>query len=176
VLRKALILGALCALALPVVGLGSPRVGDGTLTVEDGRGKVTVQARGGLIGRLGGGSVTIFDLTPNDAHVPVVSGDDLPLRFIGRNGIRYRGEGIRFRLNGGAFRVVVDGRGINLSAVGRGDGYLEGDVVDPGLYSLDGADCRRSPATCAALPVLGLRFKLGGTERAGNAGQRQKTD
>lgn len=170
-IRKTLVLGALLALCLPVAGLGAPRVEDGTLSVEDGRGKVIVQARGGLIGRLDRGTVTVFDLTPNDAYSPVVTGADERVVSVGRFGERYRGSGVRFRILGGAFRVVVEGRGIDLSVVGRGNVYVEGLGTDPGLFSLDGADCRRSPATCEPLPQLGVRFKLGGPE-SGEKGSR----
>ena len=44
--------------------------GDGTLSVEDGRGKVTIQARGGVIGRLDRGTVTVYDLTPDGCERP----------------------------------------------------------------------------------------------------------
>jgi hypothetical protein len=161
VIRKTLVLLALLALGLPVVAAGASRAGDGTLSVEDGRGKVTVRARGGLIGRLDRGTVTIFDLTPRDANVPVVSGDHQRVIAIGQNGVRYRGAGVRFRVLGGGFRVVVDGRGIDLSVVGRGDGFLEGNTANPGLYSLDGSDCRKEPETCELLPQPGVRFRLG---------------
>jgi hypothetical protein len=167
VMRKTLVLLALLALAIPVVASGAARANDGTLTVEDGRGKVTVRARGGLIGRINRGTVTIFDLTPRDANVPVVSGDDQPVIAVGANGLRYRGSGIRFRVLGGNFRVVVEGRGIDLSVVGRGEGFLEGATLDPGLYSLDGGDCRMEPLTCEPLPQPGVRFKLGGAEQGG---------
>ena len=173
-IRKILVLGALLALALPVAGLSAPRAGDGTLSVENGRGKVIVQARGGLIGKLDRGTVTVFDLTPADAFAPVVTGADGRVVPVGRNGMRYRGNGMRFRVLGGNFRVVVDGRGIDLSVVGRGTVYVEGQSADPGLFSLDGADCRSNPATCEPLPELGVRFKLGGPE--GEMGPRSKTD
>jgi hypothetical protein len=168
--KTLLILCALLALGLPVVATGSLRAADGTLSVEGGRGKVTVRARGGLIGRLERGTVTIFDLTPRDANVPVVSGVDRPVLSVGANGFRYRGAGIRFRVLGGNFRVVIEGRGIHLSVVGRGDGYLEGDALDPGLYSLEGDDCRKSPESCDTLPLPGIRFKLGGPD-AGARGE-----
>ena len=166
-MRKAILLLVAFALALPVAAAATLGSGDGTLSVENGRGKVTVQARGGLIGRLDRGSVTIFDLTPADANQPVVSGDDQPVLLIGETGVRYRGTGIRFRVIGGAFRVVVQGRGIDLSVVGRGNGYVEGDprALDTGLYSLAGDDCRKNAASCEPLPIEGFRFKLGVPER-----------
>ena len=91
VMRKTFLLLALLALGLPVAGLASQATGEGTLSVEDGHGKVTIQARGGVIGRLDRGTVTIFDLTPEDANVPVVFGDDQPVVLVGENGIQVHG-------------------------------------------------------------------------------------
>jgi hypothetical protein len=175
-MRKHILGLLLLALLVPVAAMAASRAGDGTLSVENGRGKVTVQARGGLIGRLDRGTVTVFDLTPNDANVPVVSGADQRLVPVGANGIRYRGSGIRFRVIGGSFRVVLDGRGIDLSVVGRGFGSLEGDRGDSGLYSLDGSDCRMSPASCEPLPQPGVRFKLGGPDRPEKNSTRPNPD
>ena len=130
------------ALALPVAGSGLPvRAGEGTLSVEDGRGTITIKARGGVIGRLDRGTVTIYDLTPEDANDPYVFGDDQPVQLVGDTGIRYAGAGLRFRLVGGSFRIVINGRGIDLSAVGKGNGSIRAEfgVLDPGVYSLDGS-------------------------------------
>jgi hypothetical protein len=163
-MRKTLVLMVLLALALPVAALSAglaSGAGDGTLTVEDGRGTVSVQARGGVIGRIERGTVTIFDLTPEDAYDPVVFGDDQPVALVGETGIRYRGTGIRYRLIGGSFRIVVNGRGIDLSVVGRGSGTLRGETLDPGLYSLDGADCRKDADSCKPLPDVAKSFRLG---------------
>lgn len=165
-MRKTLVLLALLALAAPLTGLSAMRAGEGTLSVEDGRGIVTVQARGGVIGRLDRGSVTIFDLTPEDANDPVVFGDDQPVQLVGETGIRYRGVGLRYRLIGGGFRIVINGRGIDLSAVGKGNGSIRGDADAPGVYSLDGADCREKPASCKPLPEILRPFRLGTSDRA----------
>ena len=166
-MRKTLVLLGLLALALPVLGVASPGAGEGTLSVEDGQGRVTLQARGGVIGRLERGVVTIYDLTPEDENVPVVFGDDRPRLFVGETGIQYTGIGLRFRLIGGKYRIVIDGRGIDLSVVARGSGSITAGVaIDPGVYSLDGADCRSDRASCTPLPELTKRFQLGAPERA----------
>lgn len=175
-MRKTLFLLALLALAVPVAGLSAERAGEGTLSVEDGRGTVTIQARGGVIGRLERGTVTIFDLTPEDANDAVVFGDDQPVLFVGETGIRYRGAGIRYRLIGGSFRIVISGRGIDLSAVGKGNGTIRGEAVDPGLYSLDGADCRKDPASCKPLPEIARRFQLGSQEQREKNQSRPASD
>ena len=165
-MRKAFALLGLLALALPVAGIAGLRAGEGTLSVEDGQGRVTLQARGGVIGRLDRGFVVIYDLSPEDAYEPYDFSDDQPVRFVGENGIRYGGLGLRFRLIGGRYRIVIEGRGIDLSVVAKGSGSIvAAPVVDPGVYSLDGADCRNDRASCKPLPEIAKRFQLGGGER-----------
>jgi hypothetical protein len=67
---------------------------------------------------------------------------------------------------------VVSGRGIDLSVVGRGTGWIVGETSEPGLYSLDGSDCRKTPASCSPLPELPTRIQLGTPERGEkNAGR-----
>ena len=168
-MRKLFALLGLLALALPVAavaGVGGLRAGEGTLSVDDGRGRVTLQARGGVIGRLERGSVLICDLTPDDPNVPFVWGDDQPMRFIGDDCVRYGGQGLRFRLVGGGYRIMIVGRGIDLSAVGKGFGTIRGDDSDTGVYSLDGSDCHSNRASCKALPEVERRFQLGVPDRA----------
>ena len=160
VMRKTFLLLALLALSLPVTGVASLSAGDGTLSVEDGKGKVTIQARGGVIGRLDRGTVTIYDLTPEDTNLPAVFGDDQPVVLLGENGIKYTGSGMRFRVIGGRYRIVIQGRGIDLSVVGKGFGSIKGDPGQFGVYSLDGADCRKDRAACKLLPEVEKRFVL----------------
>jgi len=161
-MRKTFALLGLLALAIPVAGVAALRVGEGTLSVDDGQGRVALQGRGGVIGRLERGSVTIYDLTPEDANNPVVFGDDRPRGFFGETGIQYAGAGLRFRLVGGGFRIVINGKGIDLSVVAKGSGSIvAGPTGDPGVYSLDGADCRNDRASCKPLPEIARRFQLG---------------
>jgi hypothetical protein len=165
-MRKLFAILGLLALALPVAGVAAVSAGEGTLSVEDGNGRVTLQARGGVIGRLERGFVTIYDLSPEDAFEPWVVGDDQPVRFVGETGIRYGGLGLRFRLVGGRYRIVIEGRGIDLSVVAKGIGSIvAAPNGDPGVYSLDGDDCRNDRATCKPLPDLAKRFQLGPGER-----------
>jgi hypothetical protein len=135
---------------------------DGELSVDAGRGKVTVDARGGIIGRFTDGKVSILDLTPDDVFVPVVFGDELPAIVLSNGAVLYRGTNVRFRLVGGRYRVFVHGVGIDLSAVGNGLVWLESDGSRvPGTYSLEGDDCQLARAKCKPLPELRTRFKLG---------------
>ena len=164
-MRKTFVLLLLLALLLPVAAAAALKAGagDGTLSVENGRGKVNLDARGGVIGRLDRGTITVYDKTPGDTSFPVVTGADEPEVFLADGGVRYRGASLRFRVIGGGFKLQIQGRGIDLSVVGKGQGFIEADnSLEPGVYSLDGADCRKSRASCEQLPLPGLRFKLGG--------------
>lgn len=167
-MRKLFTLLGLLALALPVAGvagISGLRAGDGTLSVEDGRGRITLQARGGVIGRLERGFIRICDLTPDDPNVPFVWGDDQPRELIGGDCVRFAGSGLRFRLVGGGYRIVVVGKGIDLSAVGKGAGTIRGDSDAAGVYSLNGDDCRNDRSRCTPLPETERHFQLGVPER-----------
>jgi hypothetical protein len=160
-MRKPLLALLVFLLAAPAAALAIPTA-DGELSVDNGRGKVTVDARGGIIGRFTDGKVTILDLTPDDAFVPVVFGDELPSFELPNGSVIYRGTNVRFRLVGGRYKVWVQASGIDLSAVGNGFVWLESDGSRlPGTYSLEGDDCQLTRTRCKPLPELRTRFKLG---------------
>lgn len=157
----------LCALAAfvvlsPLAGAAEPNAG--TLSVERGKGVVTVDLRGSLLGRLGSGTLRVTDLTPNDRYTAMVAGRKMTQERIGPRTVVYRGLGLRFRMLGGGYRVVVRGSGISLSAVGRGTVTLDGEPRFPGddvgVYSFDGVDCSLEPTSCTALPATAERFVL----------------
>lgn len=165
--KAAAILLALLFVA-PAVAAELPHASasDGALSVVDGRGEITLGMRtgmvGGVIGRIDKGCVAITDLSPEDLNFPLVWGDDEPQVDLPRGGVKWCGAGVRFRLIGGKFRAVVTGRGIDLSAVGVGEGTIVAtDFRLPGVYSLDGDDCRSPRTVCKPLPFELTRFKLG---------------
>jgi hypothetical protein len=145
-MRRLLVPLLLLAAAFPAVGLserGTPA--DGSLSVRDGRGKVTLVVKGSLIGRYGSGSITIEELSDDNDTVPVVRG--YKTFKWGRNGARtYTGKNVRFRLIGGRYRVQFAGKGLNFSLVGRGKAQLDGNgsiadgVFYDGFYSLNGTE------------------------------------
>ena len=68
-----------------------------------------------------------------------------------------RGLGLRFRMLGGSYRIVIRGQGISLSAVGRGNVSIDGEPKflgdDLGLYSVDSdVDCGIEPQNCTRHP------------------------
>ena len=148
-----------------VAAAGAVDPGTGELSVERGKGAVTLELRGSMLGLLGNGVLTVTDLTPRDRYVAMVVGRKMKTVYVGPRTTRYRGQGLRFRMLGGGYRIVVRGSGIALSAVGRGWVTLDGDRLTPfddaGVYSLNGVDCSSDPASCTPLPDVTERYTLG---------------
>src|ERR671936_1843542 len=139
------------ALAVPTAATARPHgPNDGTLSVQDGRGVITIQGRGGVIGSFAYGSVRFVDPIDEDGTGPIVSGAERH-REIGDTTDIYRGipgtDKVRFRMIGGTFKIVVRGRGINLSFVGKGNVTLEGfGTDDDGTYAVNGGDYSALPS------------------------------
>ena len=136
----------------------------GTLSIERGKGVVMIDLKGSVVGRITTGSLRITDHTPNDRYAAVVFGRKLTQERLGPRTVLYRGQGLRFRMLGGGYRMVARGSGITVSAVGRGVVVLDGEPRfaedDVGVYSLDGTDCSVEPLSCSPLPVEPERFAL----------------
>jgi hypothetical protein len=164
-MRKNILLLLVCVLAVPALGSAALMrgTGDGTLSIEDGHGRIVIDVRGGVIGRFDRGFVTILDRSPEDAFEARVWGATREVP-IGLDRDRHFGPGVRFRLIGGSFRIVINGQGIDLSAVGTGFVSLEGKSRFPGVYSLDGEDCGAPRSRCKDLPPEPERFRLGEPE------------
>ena len=167
-----------CSVAGLAVLLGVARAAEpdaGTLSVERGRGVAMLDLRGSILGRLSSGSLRVTDLTPADRYAPLVFGRKVTQERISARTSVYRGQGLRFRMLGGGYRVVVRGNGIDLSAVGKGGAMLKGDPRflgdDVGVYSLEGVDCDLEPESCLPLPLLPERFVLGAPEQPRAAGK-----
>jgi hypothetical protein len=159
-LAKALILLALSIGLLAAAATASavrPPVEDGTLSVRDGRATVTLRMKGSVIGRLARGRLTVTD-SPDGATI-IVRGEEDEIPISGRT-TAYTGKNIFFRIaDDRRFVVKVAGKGLNFSAVGRGDGWLDGwgdpesGIFFDGSYSLNGTDY-------PTLPNERTRFEL----------------
>jgi hypothetical protein len=141
-MRRLLTFAMLIALAVPASSAARERSpNDGTLSVRDARGTIIINARGGVIGSFVRGSVTISDPIDGDGTGPIVTGDDFPPVERNETTTTWRGTKVRFRIIGGAFKVTVKGRGINLSLVGKGNVTLKGaDTEYDGTYSVNGGE------------------------------------
>ncbi len=162
---------AVSALLATAAVAADPTVG--MLSVERGRGVVTLELKGSVLGRLGNGSITVTDRTPNDPYLANITGKRIQIqRRLGPTKVFIRGQGLRFRMLGGGYRIVIRGTGITLSAVGRGTGALAGEARffgdDTGVYSLDGVDCSVEPLSCLPLPDEEVQVKLGAEPTEGS--------
>ena len=130
---------ALPAVAAPGDKKPDPGVDTGSLVVQNGFGFVSVNAKGGIIGRFDSGKITIEDPVEGDSKPPIVYGWDKK-RSVGPHTIRYKGDDVHFYV-GGLYKVKVEAIGINLSAVGKGSASLGSTgFSEPGFYRVnDGA-------------------------------------
>ena len=163
-LAKALVIAALCAGVLAVAATASdlrPPVEDGTLSVRDGRATIQLRMKGSLIGRLAKGQLVITD-SPDFGAKVIVRGAESERDLNARTTV-YSGRNIRFHVaDDRRFTVKLAGKGLNFSAVGRGDGWMDGygdpddGVFFDGSYSLNGTDY-------PTLPNERMRFELAAT-------------
>jgi opacity protein-like surface antigen len=155
--RILLTFAVLAALAMPAGSAARERTpNDGTLSVRDARGTITIQARGGVIGTFVRGSVTINDPVDGDGTGPIVTGDEWS-KERNETTTTWGGTRVRFRIIGGAFKIIVKGRGINLSLVGKGNVTLKGaGTDDDGNNSVNGEEY-------TPIPVFNFSFPLSAT-------------
>ena len=162
--KLALFLCSLVVVAALTSAAGAAEPASGTLSVDGGKGVVTIDLRGSVLGKLGGGALRVTDQTPNDRYAALVAGKRLTQTRLGARTVVYRGSALRFRMLGGGYRVVARGCGITVSAVGHGSVILDGDPKYPGdnvgVYSFDGVDCSVEPDSCVPLPTDPQRFTL----------------
>ena len=123
---------------------------DGTLSVQDGRVTMQIRMRGGIIGRFARGKLTITDPVGSDSTV-VVRGAETE-RDVNERTTVYSGVNVRFRIvDDRRFVVKLNGSKLNFSAVGRGDGWLDGwgdpvgGIFFDGTFSLNGGPYRSIP-------------------------------
>jgi hypothetical protein len=154
------LLAFLAVMAAPA--FAAAPVTDGTLSVKDARGMVQLSSRGSLIGRFERGKVTITDPNPYDARRPTVLGAEQVVYRNAKTTV-YSGKDVRIRIGGGLFHVRMEGRGIYVSAVGRGSGQIEGagsiqtGVFYDGVWSLNDDDYRSLPDDLTRFQLAALR-------------------
>ncbi len=159
-MRRLLVLIGVLPFILPSAA-GAPRgsPGDGTLVVDNAKGVVFLNVRGGIIGRFDQGTIVI-DHAEGDGSAPVVRGYQQARELGSTRRIQYSGEGdIRFRLIGGLYRVRIAAQGMDVSVVGKGTAVLNGSGfadLQTGRYSLNGGPWQ-------SMPSVPTRFTLGQT-------------
>ncbi len=154
-MRRLLVPILLAAALVPAAALAAPGApADGTVSVKNANGKVAIVARGSFIGYCDSCTIWVNDPDPTDGSAPTITNFDLSQNLTDTKTL-YHGSAMRFRMVGGFWRVVIQGKGIDLSGIGRGQVVLDGagGSID-GTYQFDG-DTYRS------MPDFELRFPLG---------------
>jgi hypothetical protein len=131
--------------------LASAKAAGGSLSIEDGRGTVTIGGKGVLVGRMEKGTLEILDLSAGDQWSPRVWG--IPR---GKT-VTLRGKNVSFYIPGGRYRLTAKGTGISISARGSGWVSLWGDpdaVGDTGTYAI-------GDGTPGPLPTDATRLTFG---------------
>jgi hypothetical protein len=147
----------LCALAVvPAALAGGQATGDGVLELKAAYGVVKIgtdlqPARGILWGQMDHGKLVVVDPVAADQQTIFVSGWDFKspptLTDSGALVTTYRGADIHFRVTGGKYKLTFVGQGIDLTAVGSGVAYLNGDefALDPGYFAVDSGKWQAMP-------------------------------
>jgi hypothetical protein len=166
-MRRLAIFVLLFALAVPSAAEALRRApGDGTLSVTRADDYVALNIRGSVLGRTSG-YIEIVDPKDGDCAAESVFGARGPAResetVTGFLVCRYVGATLRFRLVGGRQWVRVYGPDIWISAVGRGDVWLQNRFDDRvGTYSLDGSRSSMLPRRLTKM-TLGVPLPSGGS-------------
>jgi hypothetical protein len=155
--RFLLFLGLVAMLAVPAVVTAASRV-DGTLSVKRGRALINIKLqRGTVIGRMAKWTIRIRDLGPFDNSIPQIH--HCRLRYPNSTTIACTGKKIVFRAVDGRFVMRLNGSGIFLSAVGRGNVTITG-AANPtfpnGVMSVDNGPYQQ-------IPDFETSFSLGST-------------
>lgn len=160
------------ALAAPAGVLAAKRPAAGSLSIEGGRGLITIKAQGGALGKVRG-AVQITDLTPNDRWRPIVNGVTVPAVWV-------RAREVSFRILGGRFRIQIRGEDVSVSVRGVGHAALRGQpdlLGQTGIYATgESADCVAEPEVCQPVPVEPTRVVFGPVEPVDPGGPARKPE
>ncbi len=154
---RRLLLILLSGLVVVPAALASPRAaGDGVLELKAVYGNVQIgtmltPARGALWGQIDKGTVAVIDPVVGDGAVYVTGWDTKkPVdTTFGYTKWVYSGKNLHFRVTGGKYKLTFYGSGIDLTAVGSGTAYLNGDenAIDAGYFAVDGGKWLAVPVT-----------------------------
>jgi hypothetical protein len=163
-MRRTLCLGMLALGVVALAGTAGAAPGEGALSIKRGDGRVALDMRGAVLGRLAKGELDIYvpawrpggcaDLKvwgAEEEASPLLDFSTGEMFFV----CGFSGKGIRFRVIGSIGLEVRKGRGLFLSAVGRGTGQIDGAGGNSdGVWALDDGEL-------ASLPNTLKKFTLG---------------
>jgi len=112
--------------------------GDGSLVVANASARLTVSGRGLIYGHLDRGTITVVGDYKPDNNTSLSSVSGAKMKVTGGN-VVYTGADVRFLFPGGRYTLIVDGTGIDISAVGSGRLSATGKgLPDDGTFAVDG--------------------------------------
>jgi hypothetical protein len=144
---RRLLVTLLVSLTVGPAAFGAARAaGDGVFELKAVYGTASIgtnaqPARGVLWGQMDKGTMRVLDPVLDDGKI-LVSGWESKSSFINADGLKvvvYSGRDLHFRVTGGTYKLWFKGTGIDLTAVGIGVAYLDGDenAVDAGDYAVN---------------------------------------
>jgi hypothetical protein len=139
--------------------------GGGSLVISDATARLTVSGHGLIFGHIDRGTITVVgDYKPDDnTALPTISG--AKLKFTGGN-LVYSGSDVRFLFPGGRYTLLVDGSGIDLSAVGNGKlSAADRFGVEDGWVTVDGG----TPESLDLVDVIAYGKGLAGVGKGRNS-------
>lgn len=150
-MRKLCLILLASLLLLPAAALAERSApSGGSLVVANASARLTVSGHGLIFGHIVRGTITVVgDYKPDD-NTALSSVSGARMKFTGGN-VVYSGSDVRFLFPGGRYTLVVDGVGIDLSAVGNGKLSAVGKgLPDDGTVSVDGG----APLSIDSVDVL----------------------
>ena len=166
-MRRLLVLPLACLLlAAPPAALARDVVAsDGSLVVSNAWVRqMVIQGNGLIFGHIASGTLTIVAYNPADVRAPQVSG--AVSKVVGGGAVRYTGADVRFLLPNGRYLIILEGAGIDVSAVGQGTVTAAGfGTDDDGTLSVNGGKPLPVGFT-SGLAVFGGKKEKGGDNAA----------
>lgn len=168
-MRKLCLILLASLLLLPAAALadrGGPS--GGSLVVANASARLTVSGHGLIFGHVARGTITVVgDYKPDD-NTALSSVSGARMKVTGGN-VVYSGSDVRFLFPGGRYTLIVDGFGIDLSAVGNGKLAAVGKgLSDDGTVTIDGT----APQSIDAVDLL--TYGRGGGGGGGNGSGKGK--
>jgi hypothetical protein len=143
--------------------------GDGSLVIKDASGRRTVSGHGLIFGHIDRGTVTVVGDYRPDSHSALSSVSGAKLRLVAGN-VVYSGSDMRFFFPGGRYTLVLDGVGIDASAVGAGRFSAVGKgLVDDGTFAVDGDAPQLIDDAAGVIPFSGGRGPANGNAGKGKS-------
>lgn len=142
---RRLVFTLLCGLIVVPAALASSRAtGDGVLELKAVSGFVQIgtvaqPAKGALWGQMDRGTLKVVDPVAGDGHIYVSGWENRKPTNDDPKTIVYSGRNLHFRVTAGKYKLVFNGTGIDLTAVGVGVAQLAGDPLAPdaGSFAVD---------------------------------------